>query len=45
MKKTVIQTNGNVDCNKEGHLSQKIGSSMFYYKLIVCDEHQKELPN
>ncbi len=32
-------------CDKDGHLSQRLGSSMFCYRLIVCDEHEKELPN
>jgi len=30
-------------CDKDGHLSQRIGSSMFCYRIIVCDEHEKEL--
>ena len=32
-----------IDCNKDGHLSQRLGSSMFSYRMIVCDEHEKEL--
>lgn len=30
-------------CNEIGHLSRRIGSSMFCYRLIVCDVHEKEL--
>lgn len=33
-----------IGCKKEGHLSHRIGSSMFCYRLNVCDEHEKELP-
>lgn len=32
-----------IGCNKIGHLSQRIGSSMFCYRMLVCDEHEKEL--
>jgi len=32
-------------CSNDGHLSQRLGSSMFCYRIIVCDEHEKELDN
>ena len=32
-----------IGCGSQGHLSQRLGSSMFSYRMIVCDEHEKEL--
>ena len=26
-----------IGCNNQGHLSQRLGSSMFSYRMIVCD--------
>lgn len=34
-----------IGCNNPGHLSHRLGSSMFSYRMIVCDEHEKELMN
>jgi len=41
--KTDSQNCSFIGCDKEGHFSQRLGSSMFCYRLIVCDEHEKEL--
>jgi len=30
-------------CKKDGHLSHRIGSSMFCFRVIVCDEHERLL--
>ena len=32
-----------VGCDKEGKLSCRMGSSMYSFRIIVCDEHEKEL--
>ena len=34
-----------IGCKKEGHLSKRLGSSMFNFRLIVCDEHEKDIKN
>lgn len=39
------QTCAYIGCEEDGHLSHRIGSSMFFYRIIVCDEHGKELSN
>ena len=31
-----------IGCKKDGYLSQRLGSSMFSYRMIVCDEHEKD---
>ncbi len=30
-------------CDKAGYLSQRLGSSMYSYRMIVCTEHEKLL--
>lgn len=32
-----------IGCHKKGHLSQRLSSSMFSYRYIVCDEHERLL--
>ena len=38
-----IEKCSRIGCEKDGHLSQRLGSSMCCYRLIVCDQHEKEL--
>lgn len=32
-----------IGCNSKGHLSKLIGGDVFSYRVIICDEHEKEL--
>ena len=32
-----------IGCNKTGHLSRRLGSSMYSFRVIICEEHEKEL--
>jgi len=34
---------GYIGCHKEGHASRRLGSSMFSFRYLVCDEHEKLL--
>jgi len=46
-----VQPKGNegqcarIGCNNIGYLSRRMGSSMYSFRVMVCNDHEQELNN